>query len=436
MAGEGVVGSRIRERRIDQGMRQADVAEATGISASYLNLIEHNKRRIGGKLLARLAAILDVDAATLAGGADAAILDGMHAAAARIGQPVEMEHAEGLAARYPGWAGVIATQELRLDALEYEVRTLKDRIAHDPALAGALHNVITAVTSIRATAGILVTDDKIDADWQRRFHLNIRDDSRKLADESKALITYLDQPEDSAPSQLPMNGYDEAEAALAASPEMVSILSADPSAEIEGLIADAGGASLGRMAADLLRQRLERVAADARLLPEAEFAPAALAAKGDPTVLSQQFSVPLPVLLRRLANLPPHPDLPQMGLIECDAAGAILTLKALPGFGLNRRSPSCPLWPIFAAIQSPMTPIVADVVLPDPAETRFRCFSVSATRRQAVFGAPILMQATMLVVADPAQSDTPAIPVGSTCRICAREGCTARREPSVIAGFV
>jgi len=181
---------------------------------------------------------------------------------------------------------------------------------------------------------------------------------------------------------------------------------------------------------------LERIAEDAHLLPEAAFLTAAIAAKGDPAVLSQQFAVPLPVLLRRLANLPAQPELPQMGLIECDAAGAVLTLKSLPGFGLNRRSPSCPLWPIFAAIQSPMTPIVADVVLPDPAETRFRCYSVSATRRDAAFGVPILMQATMLVVADPPQSDTPAIPVGSTCRICAREGCTARREPSVIAGFV
>jgi len=435
MAGEGVVGSRIRERRIDQGLRQADVAEETGISASYLNLIEHNKRRIGGALLARLAAVLKVDAGTLAGGADAAILDGMHAAAARIGHVVEMDHAEGLAARYPGWAGLIAAQELRLDALEDEVRTLKDRISHDPALAGALHNVITAVTSIRATAGILVSDENVDADWQRRFHLNIRDDSRKLASESKALVAYLDKPDAVGETQAPRNGYDEAEAFLAEAIERTDAVATDPITHIGEMIAAQGAAQMGPMAQYILRDRLAQMVADARVLPEADFREAAVAAQGDPLVLAKQFDVPLPVLLRRLADLPADPALPQMGLLECDAAGAILTLKTLPGFGLNRRSPSCPLWPVFSALQAPMKPIVTDVVLPDPAETRFRCFAVSAPRLMPAFDAPVLLQATMLVMADPGQSTTPPVPVGTTCRICPRDGCAARREPSVIAGL-
>ena len=43
-----LTGNRIRERRLVLGMKQADLAEAVGISASYLNLIEHNRRRIGG----------------------------------------------------------------------------------------------------------------------------------------------------------------------------------------------------------------------------------------------------------------------------------------------------------------------------------------------------------------------------------------------------
>ena len=42
-------GSRIRERRLALGLRQADVALRAGISGSYLNLIEHNRRRIAAK---------------------------------------------------------------------------------------------------------------------------------------------------------------------------------------------------------------------------------------------------------------------------------------------------------------------------------------------------------------------------------------------------
>ncbi|MDP1576045.1 MAG: helix-turn-helix transcriptional regulator, partial [Cypionkella sp.] len=40
-----LTGTRLRERRVALGQRQADLAETVGISASYLNLIEHNRRR-------------------------------------------------------------------------------------------------------------------------------------------------------------------------------------------------------------------------------------------------------------------------------------------------------------------------------------------------------------------------------------------------------
>ena len=39
-----LTGSRIRERRLAQGVRQADLARDVGISPAYLNLIERNQR--------------------------------------------------------------------------------------------------------------------------------------------------------------------------------------------------------------------------------------------------------------------------------------------------------------------------------------------------------------------------------------------------------
>ena len=51
-----MIGTRIRERRVHARIRQTDLAKRVGISPSYLNLIEHNRRRIGGKTLLRLAA--------------------------------------------------------------------------------------------------------------------------------------------------------------------------------------------------------------------------------------------------------------------------------------------------------------------------------------------------------------------------------------------
>jgi predicted transcriptional regulator len=52
--------------------------------------------------------------------------------------------------------------------------------------------------------------------------------------------------------------------------------------------------------------------------------------------------------------------------------------------------------------------------------------------------APAVYEATMLIL--PAATGTPGeappLPVGSSCRICPRAACAARREPSILAGHI
>ena len=43
-----IIGTRIRQRRRELGLTQAELARRVEISAPYLNLIEWNKRRIAG----------------------------------------------------------------------------------------------------------------------------------------------------------------------------------------------------------------------------------------------------------------------------------------------------------------------------------------------------------------------------------------------------
>ncbi len=74
MAGMASVGIRIRERRVNIGLKQSELAEKVGISASYLNLIEHNRRRIAGRLLLNLADALGVDPVALSEGAQASLV--------------------------------------------------------------------------------------------------------------------------------------------------------------------------------------------------------------------------------------------------------------------------------------------------------------------------------------------------------------------------
>lgn len=131
MARDTLTGSRIRERRLILGVRQAELAREAGISASYLNLIEHNRRRIGGKLLVDIAGVLGVEPSMLSEGAEAALISTLREAAADSGVPVaELDRVDEFAGRFPGWAEVLASGHRRIATLERTVETLSDRLTH------------------------------------------------------------------------------------------------------------------------------------------------------------------------------------------------------------------------------------------------------------------------------------------------------------------
>jgi XRE family transcriptional regulator, fatty acid utilization regulator len=114
MPRSALTGSRIRARRLDLGLRQTELARTCGISASYLNLIEHNRRRIGGKLLVDIARTLDLEVSALSQGADATLIEELRGAAESAGISEAADRAEELAGRFPDWARVLAEQTRRV----------------------------------------------------------------------------------------------------------------------------------------------------------------------------------------------------------------------------------------------------------------------------------------------------------------------------------
>lgn len=56
-----MVGHKVRRLRTQLGLTQSDMADAIGISASYLNLIEHNQRPVTVPLLFKLGQSFDID---------------------------------------------------------------------------------------------------------------------------------------------------------------------------------------------------------------------------------------------------------------------------------------------------------------------------------------------------------------------------------------
>ncbi len=425
-----LTGTRLRERRIALGLRQADLAQAAGISASYLNLIEHNRRRIAPDLLARLAGYLGVDVAALDGAAAGALVDELRAALADLpGQGAEVDRIEDFAARFPGWAGLVVALHLRAGGLLRAVEALHDRLSHDPHLSAALHDMLSAVSSVRSTAGILAETPDIEPEWRARFLHNLHQDSERLALRAEALVAFLDGS-DADDLGAVVSPQEEVEAWLAARGWSLPELDlpgglATLQAEVAGLASQAArGQGLAL---------IQRAAGDAAALPGRDFAAALTSLGPDPARLAQHFGVALMPVFRRLALLAGS----EAGLVLCDGSGTMTFQKPVPGFSLPRFGSACPLWPLFTALSRPMTPI--EVVVETPAGRRFVALAFAETRYPSGFSGPELREAAMLILpaptAGPALSarQGPPLRIGSTCRICPRGACPARREPSILS---
>ena len=458
-----LTGGRIRERRIALGLRQADLARDVGISASYLNLIEHNRRRIGGKLLLDLSAALGVEPSSLTEGAEAALIATLREAASATPQArPEIDGIEDLAARFPGWAEVLAERHRRVLSLERTVEQMADRLTHDPYLAASMHEVLSTVTAIRATAAILVDPREIEPEWRDRFHRNINEDAARLASSAQALVSYLD-------------GAGKADAALSSPQDEVERFLTRrqhhfAELETEGPLPDGVIASLinGEEALQSASARaqalvyLERYRADAERLPMARLQAARTQAEAadavdaglDPLHLSARLGIDPATVMRRLASLPPQAAdggaVVPVGLVSCDASGTLLLRRPIEGFALPRFGAACPRWPLFGALNRPMTPIRQTLRQSGRHGRLFRAYAIAQPVGRIEYNAEPLFEAHMMILplardlrdmqpahaADRTEQADAAREVGVSCRICPARDCPGRREPSILTdGF-
>ena len=477
MARAELTGTRIRERRTARKLKQADLARMVGISPAYLNLIEHNRRRVSETVLEALAEVLGLDPEALGSGASGALFDGLREAAASnaalrqqvqtaegqtaVGQtaeglrgegarvkarslieaePPELDRIEEFVGRYPGWADLLAARQARVSALERTVESYSERMAQDPYLADTLHEVLSSVTSLRSTAAILEETEDIEPEWRARFIRTIHEESLRLSRTAEALVGYLDtleeaetgisSPQEEVEAWLSARGYllPEVEAGPLKEAERAA-LSQRLTAQVPELATDA--------ARDLARGYLAAALADAQALPEADLRAAQAAqirSEGqppDPLTLAQHLGLPLAVVLRRMAALDPA-----LGLVACDGSGTLTFRKPVAGFALPRFGAACPLWPLYEALARPSEPIRRRVDVAGRVAQHFLTYSVGELRQPEGFGGPSLRHAVMLIVPQgdgaAAGHAQPPLELGTSCRICPRAACVARREPSIV----
>lgn len=427
-----LIGNRIRERRLILGLKQAELARRVGISASYLNLIEHNRRGIGGKLVVDLAHALDVDSKVLTEGAEAILIETLREASALFPETqVEELRIEEFADRFPGWAKLIGAQLDRQKTMERTIEVLSDRLTHDPFLSASLHEVISTVTAIRSTSSILSESDDLDPEWLARFHRNINEESHRLTESSQSLIAYLDGVGDAQTGAT--SPQEELDSFLVAWDFHIPALEASGPEGVAELVAEVGD-GLSQAGRDLIEKHLLQYAQDAQALPLHAVLEAYQQTPDDPLTVATRLAAPLPLVFRRLAALPTDKVENPFGLVTCDGAGALTFRREIAGFSVPRFGSACALWPLFQALSRPMTPLRSILEQSNRQRDTFTALSYADVTYPNGFDGPPVVQSSMLVLpkSDTVQASEHTLPIGVSCRICTREGCAARREPSIL----
>lgn len=439
-------GTRIREQRRKAKLTQKALAAQAGISASYLNLIEHNRRAVAGKVLLAIARVLDVPASSLSDGVDSAKISDLHEAAAHHpGIGAEVAGIEEMAGRFPGWAGMIAALYRQTRDQEAMITALSDRLTHDPFLAESLHGMLSNITAIRSTSNILKSIDDIEPEKQARFHSIIHEESRRLTDSAQSLVQYFDKkadpkagiatPQEELDAFLRRHNYtfpalDNLGEAPASNIEIAYLVNRIM-AEDDGL----ENPETNR----LVTAFLQSYAQDAQAMPHIDFIKTARRSQYDPAKIATAFGTNLHTTFRRLAFQDPDKTAaPPMGLIIANAAGRALYRRPISDFSFPRHGNACPLWPLFQAFNNPQIPVAALLEL--PGKHKFIGLAISEAQRLPAFGHPTELNAAMLIIhyeqrallSDWLPDLGAARPIGITCRICPRSQCPARTEPQIL----
>ena len=450
-----ILGTRIRERRRAVGVTQADLARRIGISASYLNLIERNKRRIAGPLLRRVAEALEMRLDELDGAAERRLLETLDELAhlpaiAALG--AEADSAGELIGRYPGWARALAALARFEREATAAARALADRLTHDPFLGETVHRMLTRIAAVRSAAEILAEFPDIPAAERGRFHGILHEESRSLSDVGEALAAYFDKLDETGRSLTPLdevqalfehraNHFAEIEAAAAG---LAAEALASPRREKARALAEA---RLGGLVDEILAGQAQAETAPARararaallayataaiLAPMAEFQPRAAELGYDVEALADRFALGIETVCQRLTALPKEAGVPRFGYFRTNAAGTVIETRGLPGLGAPRYASACPLWVLYRAQQSPEAMLRQRALFPSGA--RFVFLARARNTGLTGFGKPRHYLTDMLAISEEDARLTvyapdawvPVEEVGPACRLCPRRACPHR----------
>ncbi|MGB3697919.1 MAG: acetate metabolism transcriptional regulator RamB [Gordonia sp. (in: high G+C Gram-positive bacteria)] len=446
------VGSRIRGLRADRGLSQQALAGMLGISASYLNQIEHDNRPLTGSVLAKI---------TEAFGLDIDFFDPQD----DVRLVAELREA-------------LLDEDLDIAQAARDSVEVADFVASHRPLAeamAAIHRHYRIATEQLAA----VTSGRGDAE-QRGAISAPHEEVRNFFYQRRNYIHELDEAAESLTSRMRMHAAD-LRAALTSrledrhgvrivrrvdlgdnvlhrfDPEARLIefsASLSPGQRSMKIAAELGFLEFGDLidelveaanyttpdAVTLARLGLANYFAAATVLPYSQFHGLAEDFRYDIERLSAFYALSYETICHRLSTLqrPSMRGVPWT-FVRVDRAGNMSKRQSATGFHFSTSGGTCPLWNVYETFGSPGKISTQITEMPDGREY----FWVSRTveRRAARFGQPgktfaigmgcELRHAPRVIYSDGLELGTNAraTPIGAGCRVCDRQNCPQRAFP-------
>ena len=206
------IGLKIRNLRKSLDFSQSGFAKQVGISPSYLNLIEANKRDVGGTLLQRIAANLNVELDLLTGDREQRLINDVEELFADpLLESLNLgpEDARNLVATNPDAAmALFKIYRGFLDARAQAV-AMSNRLQSDPLFSELLHQMLSQITAVRSAAEILEDVPDLEAEQRQRFHNSVSREARALSDVAQTLIGEFERETVAHHSVTPMREVDD-----------------------------------------------------------------------------------------------------------------------------------------------------------------------------------------------------------------------------------
>lgn len=445
------MGVRLRKLRAERGMSQVALAQALGLSPSYLNQLEQNQRPLTVSVLLKLNRALGVDIQEFSEDEEARLVAAMQEALADAPEPITLPELKEVASQMPALGrALLALHRRSIEATE-QIEMMALRMGDDRS----------DVPASRAMPFEVVRDfffahqnyfDALDrsaealASEARRFGGPLAEWlTTRLKNQHGVHVMCIEDGQESK------RRYDPASRLLRMSPGL------EPSQRVFQLATQLALLEVSALIDTLIDQppfigdpashKLARIGlanyfAGALLLPYGAFLEAAESQRYDIELLEQRFGVGFETVCHRLSTLqrPGAPGVPFF-FIRVDRAGNISKRQSATHFHFSRTGGTCPLWNVYEAFGQPGRILPQLASMPDGRKYLWIAYSVSRGLRG--YGSPRktfsiglgcdIRHAARLIYSKGLDLQDPdaATPIGMGCKVCERESCPQRAFPYV-----